>query len=1272
MALAGLGAIAVALLVLSRTVEPWLQRRLVAAAADNAQSELQLADLDVAWWPLGVQLQQVELRLAGEEEPYLAAESASALVGVGELLRGRVKVDRVVVETPRLVLRVRDDGSLALPSFGDNGGGGGARRFELGSLELRDGELVWRDGRIPLQATLTGLRGESVTEPGGVSRATIRANSLDVIARGQEIDFAVEGEVAWEGSRVELTRFRGIDEQLRFEVSGVWQAGEGSFDLSADGDLSVVEPWLAGEEPPATPSGLGLSGRTVVEARITNTDPRAPGAWMVGGSGRIEDLHVDPVRLTSVPFEFELLEGRVEVASDEVRAYGGLWRPRLEVTDGSGRLRVEGGGLSLARLAADLGWPSLAAGGVAGGSLDYRFEIDDWSLGSGEARVDVAAGGAWTLAGAIPVEIAPGLGLALDGQLADGVSTVELGGRVDADDRRATLDFRVRTDEVVHLLTQLGITGEWLPTAGRGEIAGNLNLRPGGRTPTVTLTADLEQANLASLAADRAIVDLRLDAAGAAVRRADLTRLADDQGGQATLSATIEVPSDRRPVTIDALAQQWPLVQLLPLAGLDVPAGGLASGAVQLSIGPTQGARTPVQGSADLTLAQPAWEETALSGEIRAQVAISDDRIRVTDGRWRAPGGELEFAFATESDGAWHGEVTGHDLVLADWHADLEAVPASYRVSLEVNLRGREWIESADARIVTGFVDHPERQTLSATLTGSELQASGGVAGVLDQVTLQGSVTADGPDLAARSTVYPGSWVELPETPIEGSAQVVVTASGSWEQPEVLLEASQLEIQIAGQLLRELEPIRVLWRGNEIELESAYVEMPGTGGEFFVAGSANLDSQILEGVVQAEIGAVWLESLVPELTSSGNVAFLGGIEGTFDEPIVDGQGEWSNGTLRVEGFPHTLTDLRLRFLLGSGRVVVDRASADLAGGRIDATGSIDPEAENGPSYSVRLAARGVNVNLPEDWWIGGDATLRVEGDARSRLISGDLDLERAVLLESIDLSMEQLLRAAFERQREWVPSEDEVLRSTRLQLQVTGNDALRVSGEGLDLTGDIDLSIGGDLASPLILGRVDLASGGALTFRGNEFEIERGVLTFSNPHVINPEIELVAASRVRSYDVRLHLRGTLESMDVEFTSDPSLPSLEVVSLLTTGQVGTQPLLLEPISTESSAAAEALLAGQAAEALGSRVGKLFGLDRVQVDPLTESSGSLSSARITVAKRLSGNTVATYSYDPTDAEQQVVQIDWQLSPAVTAVITQHGDGSYSVDLKWQRSF
>jgi translocation and assembly module TamB len=269
-----------------------------------------------------------------------------------------------------------------------------------------------------------------------------------------------------------------------------------------------------------------------------------------------------------------------------------------------------------------------------------------------------------------------------------------------------------------------------------------------------------------------------------------------------------------------------------------------------------------------------------------------------------------------------------------------------------------------------------------------------------------------------------------------------------------------------------------------------------------------------------------------------------------------------------------------------------------------------------------------------------------------------------------------LLQRFFRRQRQEAGAADEALGNVQLNLQVQAPGTVRIKNNLADIKGTAELTFRGSLARPILFGRVEAEPGGRLVYAENTYRLERGTLTFANPYRVEPLLDMVATSRVANYDVRLALFGNLERLNASFSSDPPLPDLEVLSLLLSGSPGrlTDELarLRAPDTTTSdNSAAEGLLLGQAASLLTQRVGNLFGFDAFRIEPLSRSGESVSSARVTVGKRISRSVYLTYSYDPSATGGQRLQVEWRVAQGLSVLLTQEQD-SYAVDVLWEHRF
>src|SRR4029078_10075359 len=104
----------------------------------------------------------------------------------------------------------------------------------------------------------------------------------------------------------------------------------------------------------------------------------------------------------------------------------------------------------------------------------------------------------------------------------------------------------------------------------------------------------------------------------------------------------------------------------------------------------------------------------------------------------------------------------------------------------------------------------------------------------------------------------------------------------------------------------------------------------------------------------------------------------------------------------------------------------------------------------------------------------------------------------------------------------------------------------------LSLPGAMKFRIRWTAARPAVTGRVNIA-GGDLMFRGNRYILEPSTVDFVDPYRIEPRLNLSVSTKVQDYDIRMLLRGTLDTIRTTYTSEPVLPPSDIINLLVFGQ-----------------------------------------------------------------------------------------------------------------------
>ena len=225
---------------------------------------------------------------------------------------------------------------------------------------------------------------------------------------------------------------------------------------------------------------------------------------------------------------------------------------------------------------------------------------------------------------------------------------------------------------------------------------------------------------------------------------------------------------------------------------------------------------------------------------------------------------------------------------------------------------------------------------------------------------------------------------------------------------------------------------------------------------------------------------------------------------------------------------------------------------------------------------------------------------------------------------------------------------------------------------------------------PLVFGRADIERG-EVRFEGRRYVVTRGSLDFTDPERVRPFFDVEAETRVRvpgqTYRVTLRVAGTSERLRPEFTSDPPLPSGDVLSLLLSD---TRPAgdvevasLRSPNQREQEllqARATRALTGALSAEVGKVVQQTFGVDTFQITPLlidpAQQAVGLTvnpAARVTIGKRLSDRIYLTYARSlSSSTRDEIVLLEYDQSDTLGWVLSQNEDGTYALEVRKRVTF
>ncbi len=1306
----------------------WASQTLAEKASVMLDREVEVADISLTLLPLAVEVWGIKIGGPEDMEPdlsFLEIPWASVEVDLRTLKQNVLRLDQVRLERPRIFLQYWPEGRSNVLRLNrpDRPKRRAPSNFNvyIEHIEVDRAELLLDNEAV--QWTLSGdeLRGRFQGMGHLHVEGEVTAQNLVVrLPRAKPITASVSAKGSIRRGRVEIEHARASGSGISAEAYGTcgWPLEDmrnKKCEIQVKGSSSGAKLAEIGYFPHLE-GRFDFDGTYVWRPRVSGWRSRLTAPTL-----EIWDRKLEDVDATLVADRYQ-----VRLALAHARYGGGAIEGAIDVSaQEEGRpmnVDLDFRGVDLNVLLADQKIPAGDFASRVSGNVVYRFPIKDSRHGNGHGEVKVTADverEGLPLEGDFPLRIEGGVVRTESISLRSERQSLLASGFFDVDRRRGLFDYEVATADLLQVIDVLQLVDDgepwpqWLPHAGEGELAGTLQLRPEGTATEMRLS--LEKVYGPDLVTPHRLSGgFRLDRRGLDPMRIELG------DGSAALMFHGVFPFDDPEGDVDEeagddtgfqltfVAYEWPLDSIRPWLKFDLTLDGRVSGRLDLHA-----------------------DDTGSDGRLRAVVSpavFMDAPLEAVGGRLNWDAERLEFdeftlrspAGEVQGRGTLHwprlaadGTVTAPDVL----DIELEAAALELGEQPLVRYLPRRGLtgEVAATAHLGGSREHPrldlqvraEEVAVGARVIESrpsELRVKWGDGHVeasgrlLDMVTLRGggdldrrrgdlTFDLDGNDVAGLLELL----YEEPPEDVDGSFQGrlrVVDEAG--RDRRIDLELERMDVEFRGHRLANLEPVTLSLALDHLEIGSLYLEERATGSEFFLTGRVGYeDGSPLDLRLQATLANQWLELYQPDLSMDGYFDLLGRVGGTVERPYFDGQGEVRRGRMTlaaVPDFPHTFEDLEgiLRFY--PEEVVVDRLQASLAGGQVWVEGRSDVPRDGEPlRYRLQLSGRQLRVRYPKDWLLDGDMDLVLrtqEPEARegplesSYLLTGRADLRALEYSQDIPLGFAQIMQDTLLRQRLEVTQADEIRSAVQLNVEVHGPEALQVRNNLAELKGDIELSLRGNLAQPILFGAIDLDPGGQLNYSSVDYEIDRGRLSFANPYQFDPEVDLVATTRVRDYDVILTLSGTAERLNAGFSSEPPLPALEVFELLATG--GDEALEANAVrrqnelGQEQSMSAATFLYGQAADVIGERVSNLFGFDKFRIAPLTGSGDQLSKARLTVGKRLSKDVFVSYSRDPSSTEEERLQIEWQVSRGLVLVLTQNGDSTYEADARWETSF
>jgi translocation and assembly module TamB len=1231
--------------------------------------------------------------------PLVQVDQLTIRLRIVSLLRKKIDLSEIVLRHPVVNLQVRKDGTTNLPATPKSNGNTSSNLFDLGiqHVLLEHGEIYYNDVQTPLDAELHDLQVEIKAEligkvyDGNLSYRNGRVLYGDMKALPHDLAASFKATPSEFRLKPLLLTVASSTIELEGEVQNYSQpSASGSYRITLH--PQDAKPVLRN---PSIPSGEVTLTGSVRYQQQDNVPPIR--ALSLDGLLKGRELAVRTTDLNAivrnVRGEFKLLDGNLDVHGLEADLLGG------HVT-ATGTVQHLGAN-SVAKLHASVQAISVSAANAALRAARITpMPIDGQISGTADAtwtgkvqnikaRSDISLDAFFDRASAgSPAPVGGAIHVSYDGRTATTTlsntsvhtpeTRVEINGTAG---QKLNLKVQVHAadlTEVNALVTAFQGAGPERPagTSSTSSInvsgAADLQLLVEGRVNDPRIRGQLAGRSLQVENTQWRSLELRLQASKSGISIENGSLVNARQGyinfaAGSGLSNWHYLPSS--PISLEVNSKDLAIDQLLQLARLDYPVSGNLS--VDLSMRGSQ--LNPVgKGSVRLTQAkvygQP-LQQLSIQSQGNGDALTSSLNMNLPAGSAKA-----NLVLYPKRKG-YEIQLNVPGINLAQLHAVQERNLGVTGV-LTVDANGRGTIDDPQLTLTAQI---PHLQVRDASISGIKTDIN--VADHLAHLVLDSEVAQTSVQARATMNISDGHYVraalDTKGMPIEGLLalrgpaksngprgilELHATAEGpvddkSRMQAQVIIPTLKAEYQ--GLQIENARPIRIHYANSVVALDPT--EIAGTDTTLRLQGQLPL--QGAAPVTLSAVGTVDMQLVrffQPGLQSSGKLQLDVRAAGPTDHPTVQGQLRLQNVSVMSADAPVGLQNLNGVLDLSNDQITITQLAGESGGGQISARGAIGYR----PQLQMNVALQAKNVRIRYQDAIrtvlGGD--LNLVGTSQAANLSGRVLIDSLSFTQNFDLAT---LAGQVQSGPESTPSEG-AAKKIKLDIAVQTARDLNLTSSAVSLQGQANLHVVGTAADPVIIGRTEFTAGD-IFLMNKRYQIERGVIEFSNPSRTEPVLNLLLTTTINQYNLSLTFRGPLDKMQTSYVSEPPLPTADIINLIARGQTAQQ-----AAASPSNFGASSLLAQGAASQVSGGVQKLAGLSSLSIDPTLGGNNSDPGARIAMQKRVTNNFLFTFATDVTSTQRELIQGEYQLTKRWSASVTRDENGGFAVDGKFHKRY
>ena len=482
-------------------------------------------------------------------------------------------------------------------------------------------------------------------------------------------------------------------------------------------------------------------------------------------------------------------------------------------------------------------------------------------------------------------------------------------------------------------------------------------------------------------------------------------------------------------------------------------------------------------------------------------------------------------------------------------------------------------------------------------------------------------------------------------------------------------------------------PIRLELRRHSVRVVDMRLE--GQDTNLNVAGNVDLHNEMIAMRLDGGANLRILQGFTRNVSSRGTAKVDAELSGNMRSPLLSGKMEVNDARIRHYSLP-ALEKIAGVVTFDSKGINLDELTAQIGGGPVTFGGSIGIEGYRPGRVDVTIVGENMTLRYPESlspWLVATvDADLTLDGSVDALNLGGEVDVHRAQYTKRLDTGVNFF---DFGQSSQTAVGSAFLTPTLPLSYNVHINAPSTITANNnllQNVAASADVTLVGTFDRPGLTGNIDVDRGDVY-FGGRRYQIRTGsTIRFDNLSAIEPFFDIEAVTRIRvpgeTYVVTVTNAGPNFS-NVVFSSDPSLPELQLLALLLSdvapskdvefrqyqGITPQEQMLRDQVTRilTSSATGEFNRAVQDALAVES-----FQFSPTLIDPNVQSARLDPGARVTFVKRVGNRVYLTYSRSlSSTTRDQVIVLEIDQTDRLSWILSRNEDGTYALDFRVRRT-